>query len=164
MHIERILIDGFVLSLLFTAFVVGTLRWNYRIWIQDFPPDIRAMLPPKTDREKKLTMYMAIPMFLLVLGGPLVSLFLVEATGGGELSFPGAWLHAYLVWQFVNVWDWLIIDWIGFCLVDPEKPPIPGTEGATGYRDYKFHFVGFLKGSVMGIVLAVPPAGLVLLV
>jgi hypothetical protein len=23
---------------------------------------------------------------------------------------------------------------------------LPGTEGMAGYRDYRFHFVGFLKG------------------
>jgi hypothetical protein len=162
--VERVLIDGLVLSAVFTVFVVGSLLWNYRLWIQDFPPDIRDMVPPKTAREKRLTAYLAAPMFLIVLGGPLVSLLLVESQLGGQLRFLTAWLHAYLVWQVVNVWDWLVIDWIGLSLIDPHKPPIPGTEGAAGYRNYRIHFIGFIKGSVVGIVIAAVPAGLVLLV
>lgn len=65
--IHRILIDGFVLSLLFSGFVIGTLRWNYRIWIQDFPPDIREMVPPKTKHEKKLSTMLAIPFAAMLL-------------------------------------------------------------------------------------------------
>lgn len=159
---DRILIDGLVLSLVFTVVVVGSLKLNYRLWIQDFPPDIRAMVPPKTAAEKRQTVWVAIPLFLVILAGPLVSIALVERAGG-DLGFLRAWLHAYLVWQVVNLWDMVIIDWIGFLFVNPARPPIPGTEGAKGYRDYLFHFVGFLKGSVMGVVLAAVPAALSLL-
>ena len=161
---NRVLIDGFILSVIFTAYVFGTLKWNYRLWIQDFPADIRAMVPPKSDREKRMTVYMAIPLFLIILAGPLVSLLLVKSASGADLTFLRAWLHAYLVWEFVNLWDWLIIDWGYLLFVNPAKPPIPGTEGARGYRDYAFHFYGFLKGSVGGIVLALPPAAISMLV
>jgi hypothetical protein len=30
---------------------------------------------------------------------------------------------------------------------------LPGTEGMAGYTDYRFHFLGFLKGTA-GIVVA----------
>ena len=160
--INRVLIDGLVLSLVFTVVVVGSIKLNYRLWIQDFPPDIRAMLPPKTREEKRQTVWVAIPLFAVILAGPLVSLLLSEASRG-QMGFLQAWLHAYLVWQVVNLWDMVVIDWIGFRLVDPANPPIPGTAGAKGYRDYRFHFVGFLKGSVMGVVIAAVPAAIALL-
>jgi hypothetical protein len=160
--LERILTDGLVLSLAFTALVVGSLKLNYRLWIQDFPPDIRAMVPPKTGAEKRQTVLVAVPLFAIILTGPLVSVLLTEAAHG-QLGFLRAWLHAYLVWQVVNVWDLLVLDWIGFLFVDPANPPIPGTAGAKGYRDYLFHFVGFLKGSAMGVVIAAVPAGLAML-
>ncbi|NLF12175.1 MAG: hypothetical protein GX597_10355, partial [Anaerolineaceae bacterium] len=37
---------------------------------------------------------------------------------------------------------------------------LPGTEGMAGYRDYRFHFVGFLKGLGFCLVGAVVIAGL----
>jgi hypothetical protein len=42
-------------------------------------------------------------------------------------------------------------------------PPIPGTEGAQGYKDYKFHARAFLKASVFGLVVVVPAAALIAL-
>ena len=39
-------------------------------------------------------------------------------------------------------------------LIDPQNPPFPGTENAPGYRNYRFHFVAVLKGSVIGLPMA----------
>ena len=58
-----ILTDGIVLSIVFAVFVVGTLIWKPRMWLQDFPADIQAMIPPKTDAEKRLTILFAISVF-----------------------------------------------------------------------------------------------------
>ena len=43
----------------------------------------------------------------------------------------------------------------------PQKPPFAGTEGASGWRDYAFHFRGFLKGCVIGLIFATKVAGIV---
>jgi len=48
-------------------------------------------------------------------------------------------------------------------MVDLDNPPIPGTAGAEGYRNYLFHFVGFLKGTAMGVPFAAVPASPVML-
>lgn len=122
------------------------------------------MLPPKNVAEKRLTGLLAIPMVALMIGGPLVSVLLVESFSGRGLSFLDAWLHAYLVWQVVNLWDLVVVDIVGFALLDPDNPPIPGTAGAAGYRDFGFHAIGFVKGTVMGVVLAAAPAGLAMVV
>jgi hypothetical protein len=41
---------------------------------------------------------------------------------------------------------------------------LPGTEGMAGYRDYRFHFLGFLKGlrfnAVVGLLIAILWAGI----
>lgn len=159
---DRILIDGLMLSAAFSVFVVSSLLINFRLWIQDLPPDIRSMVPPKTAEEKRKTVWLAIPLFVLVIGGPVVSIVMTQASDF-NYSYPAAWLHAYLLWQVVNVWDLVVIDWIGSLFVNPAKPPIPGTEGAKGYRDYRFHFVGFLKGSAMGIATSALSAGIAIL-
>ena len=39
-----------------------------------------------------------------------------------------------------------MLDWLLFCTVQPRMMVLPGTEGMAGYRDYRFHFIGFLKG------------------
>lgn len=43
--------DGAILSLLGGFLIYGSLRANPRIWLNDFPKDIRAAVPPKTDDD-----------------------------------------------------------------------------------------------------------------
>jgi hypothetical protein len=152
-----LLTDGALLTLVFSVFVISTLLWKPRMWIHDFPADIQALIPPKTADEQRLTRLMAVPFFVMLFGG----LGLTAARYGTANGFIGLFVHVYLVWQIVNLFDLLVIDWVGMSLVDPQNPPFPGTEGAQGYRDYLFHLVGFLKGSVMGLVLALVTAGVV---
>jgi hypothetical protein len=41
---------------------------------------------------------------------------------------------------------------------------LPGTEGCRGYKDYRFHFTGFLQGCIYISVTAFLMAGLAYLV
>lgn len=157
LNLQLLFTDGILLTIIFSVFVVGTLFWKPRMWLHDFPADIQALIPPKTDHEKRLTIYMAIPFFIILFAG----LALTAYRYGSANGFLAMAVHVYLVWQIVNLIDLLIIDWCGMMLIDPTNPPFPGTEGAKGYRDFRFHFIGFIKGSVMGIVLALMITGVV---
>lgn len=57
---------------------------------------------------------------------------------------------------FVSLADLIILGWIIFCVITPNFIVIPGTRGAAGYKDYRFHFFGFLKGG--GHVIGALPA------
>lgn len=156
-NFRLLLIDGTILIAIFTVFVVGTLVWKPRLWLQDFPADIQALVPTKTASEKRLTTWIAIPFFTVLMGGLAVTAMRYgTANGFGALLF-----HIYLVWQMINLFDLIIIDWLGMQLVDPQNPPLPGTENAKGYRDYWFHFIGFLKGSALGFAVVLLIGGIV---
>lgn len=152
---QLLLVDATLTTIVFSGFVVGTLLWKPRLWLQDFPPDIQAMIPPKTEQEERLTRVIAVPFFITLFG----TLSFAAYHYGNANGFWALWLHVYLVWQAANLFDLIVIDWGGTLLIDPMNPPLPGTEGAKGYRDFTFHFVGFLKGSMMGTVLALFIAG-----
>lgn len=145
-----LLVHGAILSVIFSTFVVGTLLWKPRLWLQDFPADLQALIPPKTDSEKRQTLWLGAVFIVILLGG----LGLAAIQYGLQYGLPGLFVHVYLVWQIVNLVDLIVIDWGGMQLIDPQNPPFPGTKGAKGYRDYRFHFIGFLKGSVIGLLIA----------
>jgi hypothetical protein len=151
------LIDGIILTLVFSAYVGITIWQKPRLWMHDFPQDIQDLMPPKTEQEKRHTILMAIPFFVILFSG----LGLTAYRYGVDNGVLETMLHVYLIWQMVNIFDLIVIDWGGMHLVDPQNPPFPGTEGAKGYRDYKFHLIGFVKGSVMGVVLAPLTVGIV---
>jgi hypothetical protein len=145
-----------------TIFIVVTVRWRPRIWLHDFPADIQALTPPKTDAEKRLTALLATPFIIGFFILPILLMWDLKSTLGVNASFFNLWLYAYALFFGFNLWDLVILDWIGISLVDPQKPPFEGTEGAAGWRDYAFHFYGFLKGCVIGLVYATIVAGIVM--
>lgn len=63
-----------------------------------------------------------------------------------------------------NAYDLLVLDWLVICYITPDLVVIAGTEGNPGYKDYKFHFYGFLKGLVITFVLGLIISGIVKLI
>jgi len=152
--VRLLLLDGSILTAVFAAFVVGSMLWKPRMWLHDFPADIQARVPPKTEEERRLTKRFAVPFFVVLLAGFAIPGLRYGAANG----FWGLALHLYLIRQMITPCALVVLDWGGMHLIDPRRPPLAGTEGAKGYRDYGFHFVGFLKGSVMGVALALAVA------
>ena len=132
-----------------------------RIMLQDYPKSIQNAVPPKTKEERRQTYIYALPFLLVMIGYPLAAgAFLASQSGWhfGE-TFSFVWGLSLLA----NLYDLLIIDWLVFCTITPKMMVIPGTEGNEGYKDYWFHFVGFLKGIVITGVISLANSGLIML-
>ena len=158
---SRVLVDGAVLSALAVLLIFGSLMANPRIWLNDFPPDIRKAVPPKTDAEKRQSIAWGLPFLAVLLGGPLVSNALLEHERGGSATFGALFLNGFGVALFFNVVDLLIVDWLVLCRFTPRFLVIPGTEGMAGYRDYGHHFRGFIIGIGVSAALGALTAALI---
>jgi hypothetical protein len=158
LDITRLVVDGAILSVLASLFIVVTLRLNPRIWLQDYPQDVQAQVPPKTPQEKRLSLLLGVPFLLLLAAVPLVSCLNLENQAQEPVSFWTLFVNAFGVVFIFNLVDWLLLDWLMFCTITPSFVVIPGTAGMAGYKDYFFHLRGFLIGSVLsttsGLVIA----------
>jgi hypothetical protein len=141
------MVDGLILALIASALVVIMLRLNPRIWLQDYPPDIQAQVPPKTQDEKRLSLLLGVPFMIALFCVPLVSTLALKMQHQSEIAFLSLVIHAFGVSFFFNLVDWLLLDWLMFCTITPDFLVIPGTAGAAGYKNYWFHFEGFIKGT-----------------
>jgi hypothetical protein len=139
------LICGLVLSLALTAIMVFSGALALDMWVGDYPPDIRAKYGPMSARAARLRPFFAAAVFLTVLVIPMLGLFALEAQVG-HVPFLAAFAFAFIAILVFNTYDLLILDWLFFCTIQPSQMVLPGTEGMAGYRDYRFHFIGFLKG------------------
>ena len=155
----KILTDGAILSSLASLWLILALRVNPRIFLHDYPVGIQEKVPKKTKAEKRLTYVIGVPFMLLFLLGPFFSTYAIKAHG--ETQFWALWLNAAGVVLVFNVVDWLILDWFMFCTLTPGFVVIPGSEGMAEYKDYCFHFRGFLHGTVYSILGGVIIAGIV---
>ncbi len=158
-NISRILLGGAILSALASLFIVLSMYINPRIWLHDYPKEIQAKAPPKTAKEKKQSLIFGIPFLLVLFAVPLISTFLLKSQSATQASFLALFLNAFGVSFFFNLVDWLLLDWLMFCTITPKFIVIPGTEGMPAYKDYFFHFRGFLIGTVFsgvaGLIIAV---------
>jgi hypothetical protein len=155
--IRRVLIDGTILSVLASLLILISLRINPRIFLQDYPKDIQEKLPPKTPSEQRLSLMIGIPFLVLLLAVPLVSSWNLKQQDPRHITFFALFVNAFGVAFIFNLADLLFLDWMLVCTITPKFVVIPGTEGMAGYKNYSYHFRGFLIGTVVSAV-----AGLVI--
>ena len=148
------LLESLLACVAFTFFVFILSR-NPLKTIYNSPPAIveRAVklgLVDENNRPGGMVFYIKKISVLLIFG--LVLGFLMRYVNGCETFWEGT-LTAYLLWCVVDWFDALVMDCIWFCH-DPHFI-IPGTEDMKeAYHDYWFH----IKGSLIGMVLAIPAA------
>lgn len=146
---------GLVLSALLIILLLITQSINPEIMLNDYPPDIRKQYgqpQPKTRRQKLV----ASILFLSVIAAVLICSFKDLPR---PVDFGRAFLNIFVVFMTFNIVDLLIIDWLIFVWLQPRFVILTGTEGMAGYRDYRFHFRGFLIGTVMITILSAVIAG-----
>ena len=151
MDIGVILIETLILTVLFTIAVVAGSK-NPVDTVYDMPqPIINRCLElglideskkadsPQT-RRKKLAAAVVIALIMAL------TLFFVNHAG----NFLQGFLISYLIWLMIDWYNCFVIDWIWVC--HSKKLIIPGTEDLVdSYKDYRFHFIGSLKGMVIGL-------------
>jgi hypothetical protein len=148
---------GIVLSLGLTTIMIISGSVAPDMWVGDYPPDIKEKFGPMSARASRIRPFVAALFFVVVLAIPLIGLSSLH-TRVDDIQFLPALVFSVSVLLVFNVFDLLVLDWLFFCTIQPRQMVLPGTEGMPGYRDYRFHFKGFLKGlafcSVGGLVVA----------
>lgn len=150
LNIGKMFLDGAILSFLASLILLVLLRYNPRLFLQDYPENIQNKVPPKTKKEKKQSLVLGIPFLLLFVVVPFLSTLGLMRQSGGEATFVQLFLHAFGVVFIFNLVDLVLLDWLLFCTITPTFMVIPGTEGSQAYKDYFYH----LKASVVGTFLS----------
>jgi len=143
--INHALIYGIGLSLVLTTITVVSGIIAPDMWVSKYPPDIRQKYGPMSVRAARLRPYIAVLFFITVLVVPLLGLFTLRARVN-DVPFILAFAFSGIVLLVFNTFDLIVLDWLFFCTLQPRPMVLPGTQGMPGYNDYRFHFIGFLKG------------------
>ena len=162
MDVSKIIIDGGILAIVTSVFLVGAMLYNPRLYLNkgDIPADILAAVPPKTPAEKRLAMLMGVPFLALALGFPLYSTVGFSNGVGGDASFWLLFAHAMAVLLIPFFVDLFVLDWLIFCTITSSFVVYQGTEGFAGYKDYGFHLRAHTRGFLFMIPTCAVIAGL----
>lgn len=158
--IGHALFSGGVLSAVLSVLLLAVLWLNPEILLNDYPPDIQKKFGKMSERSKRQRVWVAILLGAVALLIVALSLLAVRANGGGQISFLAAFVHLFVMFSVFNAVDLFLLDWPLVAIV-PSFMVLPGTEGAAGYKDYWFHFRGFLIGMVLIVVASGVMAGVV---
>ncbi|MFQ5572568.1 MAG: hypothetical protein ACE5G0_23075 [Rhodothermales bacterium] len=136
---RRLLVDGLLLSTLFSVIAVGSLSIDPTIHLENYPPDVRAAVADSIEPPVALQALVGGILVVFMLGGLIWSLKRLDRELGG-IGFLAATFHVFLISWIVNAADVLIVDWFFFMTLPRSWIVLPGTEGLAGYDDYGFHF------------------------
>ena len=159
--ITNALVFGVILSAILFPVILVIVRINPEIMLRDYPPDVQAKYGPMSDRTKRQRIPIALGVLTLLLAVILASLAPVRTATDAGSPFPTAFAHFFAMFSVFNLLDWLVLDWLIVVTLHPRFLILPGTEGMAGYRDYAFHFRGFLVGIPITLVASLLLAGLV---
>ena len=149
--IRHALVYGAVLSTVLAALLLAVLWMNPEILLNDYPPDIRTRFGPMSERSKRQRIPVALLMGAVSLAIVIASFSTIRTNADGTIPFRTAFVHLFVMFSVFNVVDLLLIDW-PLVAIGPRFIVLPGTEGSAGYKDYWFHFRGFLVGAVLVFV------------
>jgi hypothetical protein len=151
----RILRDGALLSVVASTYLLLLLRFNPRIFLRHYPKEIREIVPPKSEKERRISILLG-----LLIGAPFTSALLWRTATLGSHSFWELFAYAFGVLFIFNLVDLLILDWLIVCWFEPRWVILPGTEHIVIPKQYLHHFKGFLMGTVGLVIVGLAIAAL----
>ncbi len=148
---------GLILSTGLAVIMLAGAWYRPELFVDDYPPDVRARYGPLDPASKRLRGWLGLIFF-----GWLAGVTLWSIRGIAPVFLP-LYTHLFILLQTFNIVDLLVVDWLIFVAWQPARFILPGTEGLAGYKNYRFHFRGFLIGLGLITVMSGILAALILL-
>jgi hypothetical protein len=153
------LIEGLAWSVLWIIYVyIIVTKYPWQM-MHDYPKDIQkaATLAEPTEKQNKSAKVFGLVGSLIIFAALI--LFGLFYFANSEVTFLKVFIFIFVIAMTWNVIDLLIMDWLIICIITPRWVVIEGTDGCKGYKDYMYHFKGFLIGcvytTIMALVIAV---------
>ncbi|OUM67564.1 hypothetical protein PIROE2DRAFT_4968 [Piromyces sp. E2] len=154
------LYDGLIWSVLWMVYVYMILKCFPWEMLHDYPEDIQkaSKLPkPTLKQQKKSKLWSSLGGAIIILS---LIIFGINKFSNETVPFLTLFIYMFIVVMTWNVIDLLIMDWIIVCTITPDWVIIKGTKGCQGYKDYIFHFKGFLIGCFYSFITGILFSGI----
>lgn len=158
--ITRALWEGIIWSILWILYVYMLLKFFPWEMVHEYPDDIKkacTMATPTSKQVKKGKFASAI--YSLFLFAVLI-FFGFRAYQNMDYNYLQLFIYLWVIAFVWNLLDLLIVDWLIVCIITPRWVVLEGTQGCKGYKNYGFHFKGFLIGCVYTTIMAALFAGI----
>ena len=143
-----------ICCLLFTLIILPAQYKDPMKMIISYPPGIRKRVEELQQYKGTIKQREKVHISRKIFG---LLFFVILLSGvaylSGCRSFGTTFVHVFILFVVVNVYDLVVLDWGIFC--HSKKLRIPGTEDMEKeYKDYLFHVKGACIGILLGLVVA----------
>jgi hypothetical protein len=152
--IRESLTIGMLLGAVVTVMTVVSFLINKEMWLEDYPPDVKARWGPISGKARRQHFLFAISFFGVLIGALVYDVIRLEQVPETPPSFLAIFASIVIVLALFNLVDAVIIDWLILQVLWPGLGMLPGTKGMAGYKDAR----RWLKNLLQGFALA-PLAG-----
>jgi hypothetical protein len=162
--IGKALIEGLIWSVLWMIYVYVIVKFFPWQMLHDYPKDIQeaSTLKEPTEKQKKRSKLFGWLGGLAIICTPII--WGITQFSQIKTTFLNLFVFIFIIVMMWNVIDLLIMDWLIVCTITPKWVVIKGTEGCRGYKDYLFHFKGFLIGCIYTTVSAIAFSGIAFII
>ena len=105
------------------------------MWLQDYPPDVKARWGPISEKARRQHFVFAIAFFGVLIGAMAYDAIRLELVLGTPPSILAIFVSIVIIFAMFNLVDAVIIDWLILLVLWPGLGVLPGTEGMAGYKD-----------------------------
>ena len=161
--VNESLLLGLVLSTILTIMVIVSFLINKEMWLNDYPPDVKAKWGPISSKANRQHRVFAILFFLVLISAMVYDVFRLESVLGIQPSFMAIFTSIVIVLALFNLVDAVIIDWFILQVLWPGLAILPGTEGMPGYKDARRWIINLVKGFALAPIAGILVAGVVTL-
>lgn len=159
---QQALMDGVLFSGMMGGLILLSLVINPRLWLQDYPPEIRKLAPPLTQAEKRLQWIVLSPFVIGMFGIPyLIGRSMALSTD--SVSFLMVFAHLWIVLNLFNLFDAVVLDVLFLGLMRPKFALIPEAWGRADLLNLRREAANWMKGMVFCLVGAAIIAAAVVL-
>lgn len=148
------------MSVVLAVLVIASLMVNKEVWLQDYPPDVKAKWGPMSQKAKRQRVLFLLPFLGVVVVAMTCTVVRLKLVLGADPAFLALFAAVAIEFAVFNLVDAVIIDWLVLMVLWPGLAVLPGTEGMSGYRDTRLWTKNFLKGFVFALIAGVLVAGL----
>ncbi len=150
-----------VYCLLFTLMILPAQYRNPLNLIASYPPEIIKRVEELPQYRQYIHKTRKKHISKKLTGVAVISVILAfTAYFSDKRDFLSAFIHVFIIFSVVNIYDLLILDWGVFC--HSKKLRILGTEDMDKeYKDYLFHLKGAAKGELIAVIISLLAGGLV---
>jgi hypothetical protein len=120
--------------------------------VHNYPKELQQLAHVPVKGTKKGYYAFMIPLWILIFGYYLFAVLLSFHNAGTD--FLSIALFSFTIFMVWNTIDLVLLDWLMFCKIQPNFMVLKGTRGHPQYKNYLFHFIGFLKGIVIATVFS----------